>query len=838
MGNANLTARATEAPALESIPIGILSTDRDGGTQWVNPAFCELAGVKPSEALGHGWMQLIPGSERKLVEEEWNRCVREEQPFEMEFQFVHSKRGAHEAIRVLGRGAVERDSRGQFAGLVATFTKLLEQREFEERLLQTFKATSPATGIDFYRSLTKELAEVMGVSYCVVAELRSEQADELTVCGMWDGSRFADMSSYTTEGTPCKEVLENGVAYIPSGLQLAFPTDTDLVRLEAESYLGVRLTNSEGRTLGILAILDKKELPNSSQSTDLLRIFAARAAAEIERTQGLERLARSESRYRTLFRDSPIAMAEEDYSAVLPYLDELRERGATDLRAWFDEHPDDLRECMKRVYVRNTNVAMRELMGDPARDEGQGQGLCLPDVSLKSFREEIIALGSGLETFSSEGSLQSHEGRKIRVELKLLVVPAEGPPLSRVLVSMIDITRRAQQENERRILETKMQQAQKLESLGVLAGGIAHDFNNLLVGVLGNADLALETSPSDPELREMLLEMRSAAHHASDLSTQMLAYSGGGNFAFRAVDLSALVHETLHLLESSISKKAELDIEIDLELPTVDGDPSPIRQVVMNLVTNASEAIGDKNGKLRVHLGQAHFDRDRLADAYVDSELPATDYVYIEVSDTGCGMGPEVLDKIFDPFYTTKFTGRGLGMAAVLGIVRAHGGAILVDTEIDAGSTFTVLLPKGQLPASVPRGHTVSAEPEHAAGELILVVDDEEPVRNLVSRVLLRSGYDVLLAENGREAIRIYQDNRASVRAIVLDMNMPVMDGAETSRQLHELDPDVRILFSSGYEERDATRRVEHRGIHSFIQKPYEPKDLVAELQYVLRVQA
>lgn len=830
MSKVKLSVTQQTEPNLSSISVGVFSTDAHGSLTWTNPAFCSIAGFDEAKALGQHWLTNVPGVERAQLMTEWESCLRENRSFEMEFHLAHGKGKARTTTAVIAQASID----SKTTGLTGTVTALPKHRILEGQLLDTFKRTSHATGPEFYQTLTKELALALEVSYCMIAEYDAGSTSTLTICGMWDGTHFTDLFAYPIEGTPCELALRDGMIFCPSQVQTRFPDDLPLIELEAEGYLGVRLEDSAGKAIGVLAVLDREELQDCKQSEDLLRIFATRAAAEMERNRRVLALEESEARFKTLFLDSPVPMAEQDYSGIPAFLTELHSRGAEDLRAWFADHPEDLKECAKRIRIRRMNTAMLKLVGEDADYMLPKDGLSLRPNSEESFVGEMLAVEAGLASHEVETSLLARDGHTVHVELKLLVVPSDGPPLSRVLVSMIDLTRRKAEEEERRTLQAKMQQAQKLESLGILAGGIAHDFNNLLVGVLGNADLALETTPSDPELREMLLEIRSAARHASDLSTQMLAYSGGGNFSVRAVDLATLVHETVHLLSSSISKKAELEIAIQGELPTIDGDPSPIRQVVMNLVTNASEAIGDDPGQLKVRLGEARFERDRLVDAYVDGELPAQDLVFVEVSDTGCGMDLEVLGKLFDPFYTTKFTGRGLGMAAVLGIVRSHGGAILIDTEVGVGSIFTVLFPIGKLPTGPTGGSTEPLREEPSDGELILVVDDEEPVRNLVSRVLLRAGYDVLLAENGRDAIRIYRDHMASIQAVLLDMSMPVMDGAETSRQIYEINPNARILFSSGYEETDATRRVEHEGHHSFIQKPYQPKDLIRELRLVI----
>ena len=300
------------------------------------------------------------------------------------------------------------------------------------------------------------------------------------------------------------------------------------------------------------------------------------------------------------------------------------------------------------------------------------------------------------------------------------------------------------------------------------------------------------------------------------------------------LNLSTIVEEMTQLLRVSISKKAVLRSRLESELPAVDADPAQIRQVVMNLITNASDAIGDANGMITVSTGQMDCDRQYLSHTYLDEDLPEGRYVFIEVSDTGCGMDPETRSRLFDPFFTTKFTGRGLGMAAVLGILRGHRGAIQVYSEKGHGTTVKVLLPPSQsaareLPEEVPH------DDGWRGSGVVLVVDDEETVRNLADKALQAAGFTVLLAADGREALEIYRARADEIVAVLLDLTMPGMGGEETFRELHRVRKDVAVLLSSGYNEQEVTERFAGKGLAAFIQKPYRVGDLLAKLRAVLK---
>ena len=361
--------------------------------------------------------------------------------------------------------------------------------------------------------------------------------------------------------------------------------------------------------------------------------------------------------------------------------------------------------------------------------------------------------------------------------------------------------------------------SQKLESLGVLAGGIAHDFNNILMSIIGNADLALRRmNPESPAI-ENLQRIDTAAAQAADLARQMLAYSGKGKFVVETLDINRLLDEMLHMLEVSISKKAVLRLNLTPSLPSVEVDATQIRQIIMNLVINASEAIGEKNGVIAITTGCMDCDKTYLKNVWLDDNINDGLYVFLEIADTGCGMSKETMSKLFDPFFTTKFTGRGLGMAAVLGIVRGHKGAIKVFSEPDKGSTFKILLPASGRPAEIFNHHRIT---DDWKGEgKVLLVDDEETVRGIGKEMLQELGFEVVTANNGREAVEIFKSHQ-DFTFVIMDLTMPHMDGEQCFRELRLIKPNVKVIMSSGYNEQEVTQKFVGKGLAGFIQKPYK----------------
>ena len=410
-------------------------------------------------------------------------------------------------------------------------------------------------------------------------------------------------------------------------------------------------------------------------------------------------------------------------------------------------------------------------------------------------------------------------------------VVAFSPQHGQFAIIATDITDRLKMHEEQRRIEEKMYHAQKLESLGVLAGGIAHDFNNILMAILGHTELALmRLSPESP-VKDNLQRIEIAAVKAADLARQMLAYSGKGRFVVESLNLNRLIEEMIHILKVSISKNAVLRFNYSQHIPAIEADATQLQQIIMNLVINASEAIGERSGVIAISTGVMDCDRQYLEATAVDEKLPEGPYVFVEFADTGCGMDQDTLHQLFDPFFSTKFTGRGLGMAAVLGIVRGHKGAIKVYSELGKGTTFKVLFPASTRSEYL---HDVKPEDSHWEGSgTILLVDDEETVVALGKEMLQELGFSVVTAADGFEALNVYQENRDHIFCVVMDLTMPHMDGEQAFRELRRIDPTVKIIMTSGYNEQEVSQKFLGKGMSGFIQKPYRASTLQTALQAI-----
>ena len=414
-----------------------------------------------------------------------------------------------------------------------------------------------------------------------------------------------------------------------------------------------------------------------------------------------------------------------------------------------------------------------------------------------------------------------------------LLRDVNGRP-ERVIGVTWDVTERWHMLEERRLLEQRMQESQKLESLGVLAGGIAHDFNNLLMVIVGNLSLLeRELDEGHPSLAHVE-QMEEAAQRATDLCRQLLAYAGKGRFVVQRASVNRLIEETTQLLQVSISKRVALHFHFDQNLPAVVVDATQIRQVLMNLVMNASDAIGDRDGAISIDTGVLHADRAYLETMFLAPDIPPGDYVYLEVSDTGCGMSAETQARMFEPFFTTKFTGRGLGLAAVLGIVRGHRGALKVHSELGRGSSFKLLLPVATGASDSSRAAQRAGGQSFSNAGTVLVVDDEVAVRQVASDLLRDLGFRTLVAADGSAALEVLREHAREIVCVLMDLTMPGLDGRETLRELRRIQPDIRVLLMSGYNEQEATSSFVGRGAAGFIQKPFAIKDLEQRLHSLL----
>ncbi|NQV29913.1 MAG: PAS domain S-box protein [Candidatus Marinimicrobia bacterium] len=502
--------------------------------------------------------------------------------------------------------------------------------------------------------------------------------------------------------------------------------------------------------------------------------------------------------------ESKIIYSNEGVTAVLGYShDEVESMGDTILKTLM--HPEDLKIYQKSIVPRYFSATDGELIEHEYRMKHKnGEWRWLHSKELIFLRHED---GNPRLVFGVNSNINE---RKASEQSKL--------------------------DFEKKILHT-----QKLESLGVLAGGIAHDFNNILMVILGYADLAISAVDPHSSAIEYLNGITQSSRKAAEMIKQILAYSGKGKFTLEPIDLNALLVDTTQMFSISISKKAVLEFSYSSDPVIMEGDPSQIRQIIMNLVINASESLLEKSGVIELSTGQMFCDINYINDTgfgkLVTRKQPLEEgvYIYFDVKDSGCGMSSKTLLKIFDPFFTTKFTGRGLGLSAVLGITNGHNGMVKILLKEDQGTTFRVLFPffetKEELPEPI-REHPAPAENWEVHGSF-LIADDEESVRSIGKHMLKKLGFEVLTARDGREAVELFKKHVGEIVGVLLDLTMPYKDGSQVFQEIRKMNPDVKVILSSGYNEKEATQEFVGQGLAGFIQKPYVSAELINKITEV-----
>jgi len=430
---------------------------------------------------------------------------------------------------------------------------------------------------------------------------------------------------------------------------------------------------------------------------------------------------------------------------------------------------------------------------------------------------------------SSSDVLEFKDGR--RFERYSQPQTIDGRPVGRVW-SFRDVTARKVAEAERARLAERMQQTQKMESLGVLAGGIAHDFNNLLTAILGNANLLESEVAPDSPASESLQAIEAASRHAAELCRQMLAYSGQGWFIVEPLDLSRQAAEIVDLARASVPRSVHVTPCLAESLPTVTADPVQLKQAVMNLVTNAAEAIGEREGTITITTGVDTLAPGDLASRTLVGHVGPGRHVVIEVADTGPGMDAALLNRIFDPFFTTRFAGRGLGLSATLGIVRKHKGAVEVRSEPGRGSVFRILVPTIEPDTSrpTPTATTSTAEPWTESGT-VLVVDDDPTVRRVATKVAQKCGFKTLKAADGAEAIAVFRAHAEEISCVILDLTMPEMDGDQVLQSIRTIRADVPVIIASGHSESELLDRTKSTEHVLTLAKPYHIDQLATRLR-------
>ncbi|MBI1912571.1 MAG: PAS domain S-box protein [Deltaproteobacteria bacterium] len=735
----------------------------------VSPKITQLLGYEAQEVIGKRNFELMPPEESERAARVFSEMASNRKPFHLP-----ENRNIHKDGRIIhiDTSAVPVfDVNGEFRGYRGTGREIKKDNRADELLRYIVNGTSSVVGQEFFRSLVKHLASALNMDFILLGELLEGRRDRIRTTAVWACNDYAPNFEYDLADTPCANVVGLEMCVYSKGVQELFPKDHLLIEMGIESYIGVPLFASDGSAMGILVGIHSKPMNAISLAESILSIFAARAAAELERRKKDEEmklyseLVAHMAEGATLIRasDSRIIYTNQQFDQLFGYeKDELLERPAEILSAPIPE------KGSSEVYANLIEAVKKS----------------------RIWNGEVLNVKKNGKIFCSYTSASMFESSRYGAVLLCL---------------HRDIT-------ERKHLEKETLKVQKLESVGLLAGGIAHDFNNLLTGILGNISLIKYTSEKDEFIFQRIERLEKAALQASNLTKQLLTFAKGGDPVKEVVSLGELLTDTASFAIRDSNVKCSFSIAQDLR--HVIADPWQITHVINNLTVNAVQAM--PNG------GEIQLRAENIT-VKETSNLPlkSGEYVKISIEDSGIGISEENLQKVFDPYFTTKQTGSGLGLAVSYSIIKNHDGYIGVSSLVEKGTSFQIYLPTSDIKTAPNTGEDITVKGKGR----ILIMDDEELVRDIALEALTYLGYDVQTSKEGRQAVNMYKeaiDKGIPFSAVIMDLTIPGgMGGREAIIELLKFDPNARVIVSSGYSKDAILQDYRKYGFRGFVAKPY-----------------
>jgi PAS domain S-box-containing protein len=753
--------------------------DRDGRYLFANRLFLELFRLESAAVLGHTDAEIFPPEIAANLHRNDALVFERNAPIEIEEQ-VPQQDGTH---TYLSLKFPLRNSRDEAYAVCGISSDITARKRTEEVLRQSALGVSGAGGGDIFAALVGYCANALGVDYAFIALPREDDPGRLRTIALHARGRIVDNVDYDRAGSPCAHVVGQQFRFHPRDIRRQFPGDNMLSRLGVESYAAFPLADSQGRALGLIGVMHSQPFADGRLAESMLKIFAARAAAEIERKKNEETLRAREEQYHTIFSGSV----------------------------------DGLALCTADGRIADANPAFCRLHGY-TREEllaAESFQFVHPDSQMRCWA--FFEAASSGHSLSSQARAQRKDGTFFDAEVHGVPVQYGNEP--HLLLIMRDIS-------ERTRLEAQLRQAQKMEAIGHLTGGVAHDFNNILTAVMGYVAMAQErvAGKGDEKLDKYLDRALRSGRQARDLIQQMLTFSRGQRGEPRALQLPPLVKESVKLMRSTLPSSIEFDTALDAALPAVLLDPVQLEQVLMNLCINARDAM---QGAGTLHIGLKQTTHRDGACTSCHQPLRGT-YVELVVRDNGPGIAPEIVERMFEPFFSTKEVGKGsgMGLSTVHGIVHEHGGHILVETRPDAGATFRVLFQpmsqaEGKSGTEATESSTSAAEVRQLNGR-VLVVDDEPAVGEFMGELLESWGLEVTVKPNGAEAEAMFAQDPLRFDLVVTDQTMPKMTGIELTQRLLARRPGLPVILYTGYTERLTEEQTRRAGLRALVTKPVD----------------
>jgi two-component system, cell cycle sensor histidine kinase and response regulator CckA len=771
---------------------GVALLNADGLITYVSPSTKRLLGWDIAELVGfHSLKYFHPDDElrtRQLLESIMGRSAASF----TNLSRVRHKDGSWRYVEGTVTNLLDEPS---VEAIVVNFRDVTTRRVVQDAIHNSVTGLSGLSGEAFFRALVRYIADALGAAHVFVGELVEISRERVRTVAVWNDGAPGENYEYDLEGTPCEQVVARDVCSFATNVASLFPSDTLLREMQAESYVGTPLRDTNGRPTGVLVALDRRPQSDPSLARALLSMFAARAGAELERLQAEERLRRSEGQFRQLANNirevfwlgelTPEGMRPIYVSpGVERVWGRSREELGADMEAWLDTlHPDDrarVRDWLdRRASQRESEIEYRVVR---------------PDGSVRWVHDRAFIISeSGGRPFRMAGLAE-------------------------------DIT-------DRKELEEQLHHAHKLEAVGRLAGGVAHDFNNLLTVITGFNGLLLDSLPLDDPRREDAVEVAKAARQAGELTNQLLSFGRKQRLAPAVLDLNAFVLDAEKMLCRLIGEDIRLVTDLQPEVGQVHADRGQLHQVLLNLAINARDAM-PQGGKLTIATSELTVPS---TSAVAPPELGPGEYIVITVSDTGSGIPEELRSRLFDAFFTTKQAGRGtgLGLSTVRSIVAQAGGHVTVDSVVGHGATFRVYLPR--VMDDQPNDYEHYPESRWPRGtETILLAEDQDDVRAFTRFVLTRAGYKVLEARGGDEALSLSARHDGPIDLLITDVVMPGVSGRALADRVVADRPNVRVLMVSGHADEAIARYGVDESKAPLLHKPFGPHAVVTKVREVL----
>jgi PAS domain S-box-containing protein len=767
------SAEAQTRSIIECTLDGIITMNDQGLIQSMNPGAEKMFGIESKALVGQAISKIIP---QRLFMHDMAAMGRGT------MMAMGHRQNYYPFPIEISLSEMKSDNKKNYVAVIRDVT---ERKRSEETLKHIGLGVSSSTGEEFVRSLVKQLSKALQTDFAFLVETTKKNDDDNTcTLVIAEHGHIRSKMNFKLANSACEEVLKRGFRAFPNEVREKFPKDEILKELDAESFVAMPLADHKGKTVGLMGVIDTKPMENVQIAESTLQIFAARAAAEIERKRFEEDLNAEKERLAVTLRSIGDGFIAADTDGNVAMINNVAER----LTGWRQD------QIVGKPLVEIFNI-LHERTRKPCN----------------TMLDRIVETGSVVGT-ANHAIVVSREGVERLIEISAAPIRDKtNRKLGTVLVFR-DITEKEHLESERR-------KAEKLESLGVAAGGIAHDFNNLLTAIIGNLSLSLISLSPDDDMYERLAAAKKASLRAQELAQQLLTFAKGGAPIKKTASIGQLIQDTVTFSVRGSSIRSNFEMPEDLW--PVEIDSGQISQVVNNLAINAEQAM-PSGGTMRVTC-ENFFLAEESASL---SPLRVGKYVKITIHDEGIGIPEEYLKKIFDPYFTTKPKGSGLGLATSYSIVKNHDGLITVESKVGVGSIFSIYLPATDKQVAFERARS---EPAKGRGR-ILALDDEEAICELVKAALTPLGYDVTTVQDGAAAISAYKEAMTEDRkydAVISDLTIPGgMGGAECIKRLVEMDPSVKAIVSSGYAMDPVMSRYREYGFCACIAKPYEVSDL------------